>query len=217
MIELATALKSGNVASAIYSGTPSSSGSTFATLLVADQTAMAQAEDVTCGNTLSSGVLSALFDHSANGTSGLSEMAPLITDAKAATAELQAILKDRFAAAGFDTSQPYTLTVARDGSIQVMGDHADADAIEAVFADDPDLANAYRATANANDLSARVKVASQYDRAWSIADDAEEREKVWRKEMAAMSQLDAVSGQMTFSAADGLVSAEMQFANSFTA
>lgn len=50
----------------------------------------------------------------------------------------------KFADAGIDTSRPMDLTADEEGNIRVSNDHPDKDKIEAIFANDPELANEAR-------------------------------------------------------------------------
>lgn len=81
------------------------------------------------------------IDAGADGAISLDEMTTRLEEI---TADLQTTLGNRFRAAGIDTSQPIDLEVDATGAVRVANDHPDKDKIEAMFADDPDLANAFR-------------------------------------------------------------------------
>lgn len=60
------------------------------------------------------------------------------------SAQLEGTLGSKFRAAGIDTSRAVDLKVGAEGLVRVANDHPDKEKIEALFADDPELANVFR-------------------------------------------------------------------------
>lgn len=60
------------------------------------------------------------------------------------SAQFQAEVNNRLLAAGVGITQPLDLTTDASGNVKVVGDHPQKDQIEAMFADDPELANQFR-------------------------------------------------------------------------
>jgi hypothetical protein len=60
------------------------------------------------------------------------------------SAGLEGALGSKFRAAGIDTSQAVDLKVDAAGQVRVANDHPDKEKIEALFADEPELANEFR-------------------------------------------------------------------------
>ncbi|MBE0533796.1 MAG: hypothetical protein IH626_23475 [Rhodospirillales bacterium] len=60
------------------------------------------------------------------------------------SAGLEGVLGSKFRAAGIDTSRAVNLKVDAAGRVRVANDHPDKEKIEALFADDPELANEFR-------------------------------------------------------------------------
>lgn len=134
---------------------------------------------------------------------------------RAETAALEQDLNRRFTAAHVDTDVPVTLDVAGDGRVVVRGDHPDKVKIERLFAEDPALANRYRAVASGQSLRARGHITQRYEIDLEEADDEEERKTVRRRYEALGRRLDAVSGQLTLSGG-ALGSPAVQMASDFT-
>ncbi|HYH20423.1 MAG TPA: hypothetical protein VD995_17595 [Azospirillum sp.] len=131
------------------------------------------------------------------------------------TAAFTEDLNNRFTAAHVDTRTPVTLDIAGDGSIVVRGDHPDKAKIERLFAEDPALANRYRAVSQGHALKAHAQVAQRYAIDLEEADDDEERKAVHRRIEALTKRMEAVSGQMTLSGG-ALSSSAVQMATDFT-
>ncbi|HYG86495.1 MAG TPA: hypothetical protein VD978_09575 [Azospirillum sp.] len=133
---------------------------------------------------------------------------------KADTAKFAEELQERLSAAGIDTSVPVTFDVGADGSVLVRGEHPQKEAIERLFADDPEFANRYRMIASGNALAATFHVASRYVIDWNEADDDKERHSVWERHVAFNQNLERVSGQLTLSGGS-LTSPATQMAANF--
>ncbi|NDY58054.1 hypothetical protein G3N56_15065 [Desulfovibrio sulfodismutans] len=66
-------------------------------------------------------------------------------------------LNTKLEEAGIDTDTPITLKRNADGSIEVAGDHPDKEAIEALFAEEPVLGEAFNAIADQSELARKIK------------------------------------------------------------
>jgi len=66
-------------------------------------------------------------------------------------------MNTKLEAAGIDTETPITLKRNADGSISVVGDHPDKEKIEALFTEEPVLAEAFNAIADQCELARKIK------------------------------------------------------------
>jgi|GEM_PF-1504756 len=66
-------------------------------------------------------------------------------------------LNTKLEEAGIDTDTPITLKRNADGTIEVAGDHPDKEAIEALFTEEPVLAEAFNAIADQSELARKIK------------------------------------------------------------
>lgn len=140
-----------------------------------------------------------LFGDAYDQRTGTIDMVKFAVQVREETADLAADLDRRLRASGIDTGIPVTLTVRGNGTIGVAGDHPQRQAIERLFADDPELANRYRKVAGDNHMIATAQLASRFHQAWYDCKDDEEREKVWLRYRGLFNRLQSVAGQMTLS------------------
>ena len=75
-------------------------------------------------------------------------------------------LSNRFRDAGIDTSQPVDLVVDSRGNVRTAGDHPDKDRIEALFAEDAELANEFRQLSATAELKKAVEEHLEFARAY---------------------------------------------------
>lgn len=66
---------------------------------------------------------------------------------------LTSALATKLAEAGISVDQPITLTRDADGTVKVVGDCADKEAIEKIFADEPSLTEAFNTLADNSELA----------------------------------------------------------------
>ena len=78
---------------------------------------------------------------------------------EAASAAFNDRLGSLFRAAGIDTAQPIDLRSDSQGHVRVVNDHPDKEKIEALFADDPELANQFRGLSA---MAALLKAAEEH-------------------------------------------------------
>lgn len=99
----------------------------------------------------------------ADGVISLDEMRAFFRE-KSATFESE--VRNRLNAIGVDATQTLELTTDKQGKVRVLGDNPDKEKIEAMFADDPELANDFRQISGTGSFikacEAHVEFASDY-------------------------------------------------------
>lgn len=106
-----------------------------------------------------------LFKYADDGVITGDEMRLALNDAKA---DYRHRLSAAFSELGIDTSSPLTLQVDTQGRVVVAGDHPDKARIEARFADDDKLANAFKQILSLSQMLAHGEEAIAFHQAYDL-------------------------------------------------
>jgi len=108
--------------------------------------------------------LSSLFGTGSDQAITLNE---LVSFANKKLEEFQKKLRELLEANGIDTSQPISLAEeSRSGRLKVTNDHPDADKIEQLLAENPELANTYRAATSTLEIAKHGEAQSRFAEAY---------------------------------------------------
>jgi len=106
-------------------------------------------------------------------------------------------LTQRLQAAGVDTSQPIALTVNSSGHVKAKDGTPDKAAIDALFAGDPALENAYKKVAGTEENKALAKEYEAYSTAYGAARNNAARGAVWQQYSGAFASIEASAANLT--------------------
>lgn len=125
------------------------------------------------------------------------------------SAEFAEQLRSRLQAAGLDSKQPISLSIAADGRIVVDSSNPQSEDIAALFADDPAFAERYRDIAGQNDALSQLQSGAAYVREWQAAASEGDRQALWRRYSALIDRVAGTFGsRMTIG--PGTVTADSQ-------
>lgn len=105
-----------------------------------------------------------LFKYAADGVITGDEMRLELADARA---DYMRRLTAAFAAHGLEPSQPLRLTTDTAGMVRVIGEHPEKARVEQVFAEDPQLANAFRRVTSLASLLSRAEESIAFQQAYA--------------------------------------------------
>ncbi|HEX6959820.1 MAG TPA: hypothetical protein VF194_17685 [Ferrovibrio sp.] len=117
------------------------------------------------------------------------------------SAKFAQAFRETLASQGIDPNSPIALSVGADGRVIVDNSNPDAEAISKIFAENPDLAQAYRDIAVQNDHLAMLQVGAAYVKEWQAAKTEVDRSAIWNRYSGLMDRLAGLfQGRMTFGA-----------------
>jgi hypothetical protein len=108
-------------------------------------------------------------------------------------------LTDRLRNAGINVSKGVELTTDAQGHVVAKAGTPDKDKIDALFANDYDLANEYRKIASTESLKASAKEYEYYSRDYSAAKGATAQAAVWGRYSGIFDTIGGAGGDMTLS------------------
>lgn len=117
------------------------------------------------------------------------------------SAEFAQAFRESLVSQGIDPNSPVELSVGADGRIIADNSNPNADAISKIFAENPDLARAYRDIAAQNDHLAILQVGAAYVKEWQATKTEVDRSAIWSRYSGLMDRLAGLfQGRMAFGA-----------------
>lgn len=122
-------------------------------------------------------------------------------------------LSRRLAEIGARTQRAIIFAILPDGSVGVVGAHADKSKLEQLFQDDRDLFHQFHQVARQNDMVASAEICRRYLEDSYNAQGEDARMVVWRRYRALCDQMESMAGRLIL-ASGQLLSGALQFTHS---